>query len=175
MDQGATPGFTTYQTWLDQRQQLLEGAYRLSQCEWELSQDTQVVRYIHHGVVRAIATYRIIGSYSAQSGTWLWGWANPAFDRAVVIQRAQCLAWAQDTGLAEFGTPAFAVTECPELWRDSAAAWDYRALTQTSIARIASMVTYALDGVGVQYYAVPGQQLMGCAMLTQIYSPALSC
>ncbi|MFM2032250.1 MAG: hypothetical protein RLZZ297_1015 [Chloroflexota bacterium] len=164
-----------YQEWLAHRQHALEGAYGLSQCEWVLSQDDHVVRYEHRGVVRALATYRIIGSYSAANGLWLWSWANPAIDRAVGIERALCQRWAHDTGLTELGAPAFAVSDCPELWHDVAAAWDYQQVKQTSIARIASMVTYAIDGQGVLYYTNPQHELIGCAVLTRVYAPVRSC
>lgn len=170
-----TTGYSEYQTWLERRHQQLEGAYGLSQCEWELSQDEQVVRYRRNGVVQVVATYRFIGSYSAQNGTWLWAWANPAIDRALQIQRSECVAWAHDTGLDEFSHPAFTVTDCPELWRDTAASWEHQQLSQTTISRIASMVTYAIDGLGVLYYTVPGQHVVGCVALTQIYTPVRSC
>ena len=35
--------FTEYQQWLRGRQNTLEGVYRLSQCDWSLSQDDGVV------------------------------------------------------------------------------------------------------------------------------------
>jgi hypothetical protein len=167
--------FTEYQQWLRDRQHALEGVYRLSQCDWALSQDDGVVTYRRDEVITAIATFSMIGSYCADNGTWLWAWANPAIDRAHSIPQAQCAAWASDTGLSEFAQPVFRVTECPELWSDAVPQWELAQASRTTVDRIASMAAYSVGALGVHYYTNPHLHVIGCAVLRHIYLPVRSC
>ena len=170
-----TNAFSEYQQWLSKRQHQLEGAYQLSQCEWSLSQDDGVVTYRREGIITAIATFSMIGSYCADNGTWLWAWANPAIDRVHSIPRDQCASWAADTGLTELAQPVFCVTECPELCDDRGSLWEQNLASRTSIDRLASMAAYAVDGLGVQYYTNPQHRVIGCVVLTCVYVPVCCC
>lgn len=175
MTANMTNAFSEYQQWLRGRQNQLEGTYELSRCEWAISQDEGIVTYRRAGKITAIATFSMIGSYCAENGTWLWAWANPAIDRVHSIPRAQCAAWAADTGLIALAQPVFQVTECPELWADSVPMWERTQASRTSIDRLASLATYAVGGLGVQYYTNPHHHVIGCAVLKCVYVPACSC
>lgn len=47
---------------------------------WEIDSDSLRIVFSSPGVPSATAEYQVVGTFSLQSNTWLWGWANASFD-----------------------------------------------------------------------------------------------
>ncbi len=163
-----------YQRWLRGRQRELERAYKLSRCDWRLSQDDGTVTYMRHGQMVAVATIKMIGSFCTSNSTWLWAWANPAIDVEYAVAPQQIAKWAQVVGCNSVTKAVIDVPHLPVLWADRAQAWQVEAMSQTAISRLVSLVAFHSIGLGVHYYTNRQRTVIGGAVITGIYRPVRS-
>lgn len=62
----------------DRNQQLVERYGFGSYDRWDIDQTVGELIFSDAGVTKLACSISILGSYSAVSGTWMWGWANPS-------------------------------------------------------------------------------------------------
>jgi hypothetical protein len=66
------------------RQEDLWAKFRIDECEaYHWDQEIGELVFSHDGRARVIADIQFVGSFSTQSDTWMWSWANPSFVEAV--------------------------------------------------------------------------------------------
>jgi len=56
--------------------------WSISECDWEVDQETAAITFFHENGTIARAPVQIVGTYDTDDGTWLWGWDHPAVDEA---------------------------------------------------------------------------------------------
>jgi hypothetical protein len=94
------------------RQEALRAEFKLgSWPRWDWDQDTGQLVFSAGGEPRIIADIQFVGSVSTESGTWLWSWANPYFDRAVTNDVREVRLLGEARGIAQLTTPKWPATE----------------------------------------------------------------
>jgi hypothetical protein len=74
--------------------------------EPRFSQDTQQFAVLDAaGRVRVRGRFQAVGTYSTETGSWLWAWANPSLDSALVEEVKKIRAWGREERLEPFGEP----------------------------------------------------------------------
>ena len=66
--------------YLDSRQEWCKREFRLSEYEryfWD--QENGTIVFSDEGIPKVEATIQFVGTFSSNSDTWLWGWANESF------------------------------------------------------------------------------------------------
>jgi len=150
----ATPAFvelvTTAHAYLSARQEGLRARFRLGEWgRWDWSQSTGQLIFSESegGPPRVVATFQFVGSVSTRGGTWLWGWANPDFERRLTADIAKVVELGEARGIPQLTTPE---------WKaDEVDGWE-----MTAIA------AYVLEAVGA--YRTPGDNGFAYFVLTSI-------
>lgn len=66
------------------RQELLRREFRLDQWpRWDWDQDERQLVFSEGGVPGVVAGIQFVGSFSTETGTWLWAWDNPHLDPGI--------------------------------------------------------------------------------------------
>lgn len=96
-------------------------AWHMDECEWAVSQDSGLITFTDHkrGMV-ATAPVQIIGTFNTQDSTWLWAWANPSMQPALVTAAQKLKQYGTAKGYA---TLTAAKVKCADT-----AAWKFAAL-----------------------------------------------
>ena len=71
---------------------------------WQLDQDKGELIFEFPGRT-VIAPVQIIGTYEAQSGTWMWAWANPLIADALKVQASSLREYGEQNGIQRLTTP----------------------------------------------------------------------
>lgn len=96
--------------------------YKLGSYErWNADQETGKLIFSDKGKAKVIASFQIVGSYSAVSKTWKWSWANDTIDTAIKQELNKVKDFGEKNDIKQLTTAQW---ECDE---------DY-AWTLTSIA-----------------------------------------
>jgi hypothetical protein len=54
-----------------------DSLWHLGDADWSVDQKQGQIVFNHKGM-RAVAPVQIVGTYSSQDSTWLWGWDHPS-------------------------------------------------------------------------------------------------
>lgn len=87
---------------------------------WDLDQDDGQLIFTSKKLVAA-APAQIIGTYSTQSDTWLWGWDHPSVVPALQENARRVREYGERHGIEELTTPKLACTQ-DDAWRFTALA-----------------------------------------------------
>ncbi len=67
--------------YVDSCQMELEKEFELSKHErWDFDQEAGTLTFSNKGNPTVIAEFQFVGSYSSETGTWLWAWANSSIE-----------------------------------------------------------------------------------------------
>src|SRR5262245_37903337 len=98
-----------------------DGTWHIGRADWALDQDVGDLVFTT-SEIRAVAPAQIIGTYSTQDGTWLWGWDHPSVVPALAEHARRLRAHGQEHGYARLTTQKLACTE-QEAWELTALAF----------------------------------------------------
>ena len=98
-----------------------DGTWHLGQADWTLDQDVGDLVFTTPGI-RAVAPAQIIGTYSTQDGTWLWGWDHASVVPALAEHARRVRAYGEEHGYERLTTQKLACTE-HEAWELTALAF----------------------------------------------------
>ena len=78
------------------------GAWHMDEAEWSVDQGTGLIHFTDRkrGTI-ATAPVQIIGTYNTEDSTWLWGWANPSMEAALLADARKMKAYGAEKGYAK--------------------------------------------------------------------------
>jgi len=89
-----------------------ESKYALGDYErWDFSQDTGELVLSANDGPRIAARVQVIGTYSFDTGTWLWAWANASFDESLTHDSRQVRTLGSSKGFQELMNGTFKAEE----------------------------------------------------------------
>lgn len=96
-------------------------AWHMDECEWAVRQDTGLITFTDRkrGMV-ANAPVQFIGTFNTEDSSWLWAWANPSLQPALVADAEKLRAYGTEK---QYPTLIAAKVKCEEK-----AAWKLAAL-----------------------------------------------
>jgi hypothetical protein len=89
----------------------------LGDADWNIDQEQGTIIFDSPKGIRASAAVQIIGTFNAQDGTWLWGWANASVDRRLVAHALRMREYGDQNGIEALTRPKLKCDEkrCWEL------------------------------------------------------------
>lgn len=91
--------------------------------EWSLNQEEGILKFLDEGgTVRIETPVVILGTYSSQSATWMWGWANQSLVPDRTAPTTAIRDYGQTNGISDFTQPKIECDES-EAWAMAAASW----------------------------------------------------
>lgn len=88
---------------LEKKQEYLSSTYKLGEFEkFSFDFDNEEIHFSNNGKVEVIANIIPIGSFNKKSETWMWGWANEAFNDSLREKSLKLKELAEITGFEMF-------------------------------------------------------------------------
>ena len=85
-----------------------EGEFRIGHWErWDYDADAGTIIFSETGIQKVIAEVQLVGTTSAKSNTWLWGWANSSVPRARTVQIERVRAFGEAESLPMLTEPSW--------------------------------------------------------------------
>ena len=78
---------------------------------WDWHQETATLIFSHNGKPQVEANIQFSGTYSTQSETWMWAWANESLDEKVKSSSRDIRAMGEELGLKQLVAGRYAATE----------------------------------------------------------------
>lgn len=89
----------------------LNEEYNLGAYRWDLDQKKGTLTFSENGTPKVIATVQIVGSYSTNSRTWMWAWANDSVRDHLKTGVAQAKIYGTEHKYTELTTAQFKCEE----------------------------------------------------------------
>ncbi|SKB00220.1 hypothetical protein SAMN02745166_03098 [Prosthecobacter debontii] len=91
--------------------------------EWSLNQDEGILRFLdEQGNIRIETPVVILGTYSSQTATWMWGWANRSLVPGLTAATCAVRDYGESNSMEDFTQSKIECDE-GEAWAFAAAAW----------------------------------------------------
>lgn len=91
--------------------------------EWSLNQSEGVLRFLDsEGTIRIETPVVIVGTFSTQSSTWMWGWANQSLASGLTAATTAIRDYGETNQIEDFVQPKIECDE-NEAWAMAAASW----------------------------------------------------
>jgi len=99
-------------SFIEPRHQKFLSKYKAGEHErWDWDQDTAKLIFSHNGEPQVEAQIQFSGTYSTQSNTWMWAWANESLDEKVKSSSRDVRAMGEKLGLKQLVAGRYAATE----------------------------------------------------------------
>lgn len=106
--------------YLKARQEQFLGKYKISNAgTWDWNQDTGLVIFSEKGQLQVEAQVHVAGTWSRETHTWMWAWANTSFSEKVRFASSKVKEVGERRGFPPLTTGKWRATEA-EGWKMSA-------------------------------------------------------
>ncbi len=99
---------------------LHDETWHLGDADWSVDQDQGQIVFDHQGIT-ATAPVQIVGTFSNEDSTWLWGWDHPAVVPALQQHARRVREYGEEHGISQLTTRKLACSE-DEAWEFAALA-----------------------------------------------------
>jgi NTF2 fold immunity protein len=97
-----------------------DATWHLGDADWSVDQNQGQIVFRHEGIT-ATAPVQIIGTFSSDDSTWLWGWDHPSVVPGLQEHARRVLEYGKQNGIKRFMTRKLACSE-NEAWEFAAVA-----------------------------------------------------
>jgi hypothetical protein len=94
--------------------------WHISKSAWSVNQHEGTIVFTTPDGLKSVAPVQIVGTYSGNDGTWLWGWDHPSVLPPLRLHAQRLLEYGRQNGIAALTTSQISC--------DEAAAWEFTAL-----------------------------------------------
>ena len=107
---------------VERKNQKLADEYGFGSFErWDIDQEIGELIFSDGGVPKLVCSVTMLGSFSEQSETWMWGWANPSLLEPLTRDTTAVRDYGEKNGIEDLTAEKTAATE-GEAWALSALA-----------------------------------------------------
>lgn len=107
---------------VDRKNQYLADEYGFGSFErWDIDQDIGELVFSDGGVPKFVCSVTMLGSFSDQSQTWMWGWANPSLLEPLTCDTNAVREYGAQNGIGDLTVEKTAANE-GDAWALSALA-----------------------------------------------------
>jgi len=97
-----------------------DGTWHLADANWAVDQVTGLITFTGPTII-ATAPVQIIGTYSTNGGTWMWGWDHPSVKAPLAVTAKKVREFGEKNGIPSLTTRKFESAE-EEAWQFAALA-----------------------------------------------------